>query len=142
MRLNPKCTFGILIECSYGGTDKKSYEYQPITPVFTGEYLDLFKFVSDRLRSRGVQVEGFIDSACLLTNEDITELMSAIKQRTLIRDMKEYVSLFGICWGNYGAHRKLSNKEIEERFYQSLEKELSILVDVAKTREIFFQFDF
>lgn len=142
MMLNPKCTFGILIECSYGGTDKKSYRYQQITRVFTGEYFDLFEFVAERLRSRGIKVEEFTDSACLLTSEDVAELVSAIKQRSLIRDIEEYVSLFEICWGNYGSHRKLSNKEIEERFYQSLEKELSILVDVAKTSEVFFQYDF
>lgn len=141
MTLSPEFTFGILIERSYGGTDKKSYEYQPITPVFTGEYLDLFKFVSGRLRSRGVNVWEFTDSACLLTSDDIAELVSAVKQRTLIRDIEEYVSLFEVCWGNYYfAHKKLSDKEIEERFYQSIEKTLDILVDVAKTREVFFQF--
>ena len=40
--------------------------------------------------------------------------------------------------GNHWAHQKLSDKEIEECFYQSLDKTLDILVDVAKTREVFF----
>lgn len=140
---NIQGSFGILIEQPYGGTGKKANLYQQITRTFTMEYVDLFKFVSGRLRSRGVGIEEYIPAACLLTSEDIIALISAIKNRELI----SYVHDHRIVYGDFSMYDGVGNKgasdeDIKEVFHRSLEEELSVLIDVAKTKEIYFKFSF